>query len=79
MLTGITHPAVLDDDPHRHLVDNPQWVLRRVLEYGDLQQNRLARRYLGDEAVAEAARHRSLNPRVRRSWEVVLQQWKVGA
>lgn len=63
----------------RHLLDNPQWVLRRVLEYGDLQQNRLARRYFGDEAVAEAARHRSLNPRVRRFWDVVLQQGKVGA
>ncbi len=63
----------------QHLLDNPQWVLRRVLEYGDLQQNRLARRYFGDEAVAEAARHRSLNPRVRRFWEVVLQQGKVGA
>lgn len=63
----------------QHLLDHPQWVLRRVLEYGDLQQNRLARRYFGDEAVAEAAYHRSLNPRVRRFWEVVLQQGKVGA
>lgn len=63
----------------QHLLKNPQWVLRRVLEYGDLEQNRLARRYFGDEAVAEAARHRSVDPRVRRYWEVVLQQGKVGA
>ncbi len=63
----------------QHLLDNPQWVLRRVLEYGDLQQNRLARQYFGDAAVAEAARHRSVDPRVRRYWEVVLQHGKVGA
>jgi len=63
----------------QHLLDHPQWVLRRVLQYGDLQQNRLARRFFGDEAVAEAAHHRSLDPRVRRYWEVVLQQGKVGA
>ena len=63
----------------QHLLDNPQWVLRRVLECGDLQQNRLARRYFGDDAVAEAAHHRSLSPQVRRFWEVVLQQGKVGA
>ncbi len=56
-----------------HLVDNPQWVLRRVLEFGDLEQNRWARRYFGDEAVAAAARHRSASPRVRRFWEAVLE------
>jgi len=57
----------------RHLVENPQWVLRRVLEFGDLHQNRWVRRYFGDEAVALAARHRSMSPRVSRFWELVLQ------
>lgn len=61
----------------RHLLEYPQWVLRRVLEYGDFQQNRLARRYFGDRAVAEAARHRSMSTRVRRFWEIVLQEGKV--
>lgn len=56
----------------RHLVDHPQWVLRRVLEFGDIRQNRWARRFFGDEAVATAARHRGMDPRVRRFWEVVL-------
>lgn len=56
----------------RHLVDYPQWVLRRVLEYGSIRQNRWARRYFGDDAVAAAARHRSISPQVRRFWEVVL-------
>jgi transcriptional regulator with XRE-family HTH domain len=62
----------VDLQPH-HLRDNPDWVLRRVLEFGDLDQNRWVRRYFGDDAIARAAQHRSLSPRVRRFWEVVLQ------
>ena len=58
----------------RHLSENPQWVLRRILEFGDLDQNRWARRFFGDEAIALAARHRSTSPRVRRFWELVLQE-----
>jgi transcriptional regulator with XRE-family HTH domain len=58
----------------RHLAENPQWVLRRVLEFGGLEQNRWVRRHFGDEAVALAARHRSMNPRVSRFWELVLQE-----
>ena len=58
----------------RHLAENPQWVLRRVLEFGDLQQNRWVRRHFGDEAIAVAARHRSTSPRVRRFWSLVLQE-----
>jgi len=62
----------VDLQPH-HLRDNPDWVLRRVLEFGDLDQNRWVRRYFGDDAIARAAQHRSMSPRVRRFWEVVLQ------
>jgi transcriptional regulator with XRE-family HTH domain len=58
----------------RHLAENPQWVLHRVLEFGDLQQNRWVRRYFGDEAIAVAARHRSMSPRVSRFWVLVLQE-----
>jgi transcriptional regulator with XRE-family HTH domain len=58
----------------RHLVENQQWVLRRVLEFGDLEQNRWVRRYFGDEAVAEAAQHRSMSPRVNRFWSLVLSE-----
>lgn len=61
----------VDLQPH-HLRDNPDWVLRRVLEFGDLDQNRWVRRYFGDDAIARAAQHRSMSPRVRRFWEVVL-------
>ncbi len=66
----------VDLQPH-HLRDNSDWVLRRVLEFGDLDQNRWVRRYFGDDAIARAAQHRSMNPRVGRFWEVVLQAKRV--
>jgi transcriptional regulator with XRE-family HTH domain len=55
-----------------HLDENPQWVLRRVLRFGDWQAVRMARVYFGDDAVREAAAHRSMDPRTRRLWQVIL-------
>jgi hypothetical protein len=57
-----------------HLHEHPQWVLRRVLEYGDRQQVGLSRAYFGDVAVRQASQHRSASPRVRRFWELVLDE-----
>ena len=55
-----------------HVDRHPQWVLRRVLEYGDRDQVRLSRKYFGDDAVRRASQHRSMDARVRRLWDVVL-------
>ena len=66
----------VDLQPH-HLRDNADWVLRRVLEFGGVDQNRWVRRYFGDAAIARAVQHRSMSPRVRRFWEVVLQRKRV--
>jgi transcriptional regulator with XRE-family HTH domain len=55
-----------------HLDENPQWVLRRVLRFGDWQAVRRARMHFGDDAVREAAAHRSMDVRTRRLWQVIL-------
>lgn len=55
-----------------HLDENPQWVLRRVLRFGDWQAVRRVRMYFGDDAVREAAAHRSMDVRTRRLWQVIL-------
>ena len=55
-----------------HLDDNPQWVLRRVLRFGDWQAVRQVRTHFGDDAVREAAAHRSMDVRTRRLWQVIL-------
>jgi hypothetical protein len=55
-----------------HLEENPQWVLRRVLQFGAWRDVHLARRHFGDDAVREAAEHRSMDSRTRRLWQIVL-------
>jgi transcriptional regulator with XRE-family HTH domain len=55
-----------------HLKENAQWVLRRVLQFGAWRDVHLARRYFGDAEMREAAEHRSMDPRTRRLWQVVL-------
>ena len=55
-----------------HLQENPDWVLRRVLQFGDWNAVHHARQYFGDDAVLLAARHRSMDARSRRFWQVVL-------
>jgi transcriptional regulator with XRE-family HTH domain len=61
-----------------HLDDYPDWVLRRVLQFGDWEDVRLARLFFGDEAVGRAARHRSMDARTRRFWQVVLGRKRTG-
>jgi transcriptional regulator with XRE-family HTH domain len=55
-----------------HLDKNPEWVLRRVLQFGDWDAVHRARLFFGDEAVRRAALHRSMDARTRRFWQVVL-------
>lgn len=50
----------------------PSWVLRRVLMFGTRAQVAAARAYFGAEAIAAAIRHRSVDARTRRYWELVL-------
>jgi len=61
-----------------HLQENPDWVLRRVLEFGDWDAVHQARLFFGDAAVQRAARHRGIHARTRRFWEVVLGSEEVG-
>ncbi len=55
-----------------HLDENPQWVLRRVLRFGDWLAVRRVRMHFGDDAVRDAAAHRSMDARTRRLWHVIL-------
>ena len=55
-----------------HVERHRQWILRRVLEYGDRDQVSLSRKYFGDDAVRRASQHRSMDARVRNFWEVIL-------
>ncbi len=58
----------------RHVAQNPDWVLRRVLQFGTWEDVHQARLYFGDEAVHRAATHRSMDARTRRFWQVVLKR-----
>jgi hypothetical protein len=51
---------------------HPDWVLRRVLQFGDWDAVHRCRKFFGDEAIRRAAGHRSMDARTRRFWEVVL-------
>lgn len=51
----------------------PQWVLRRVLMYGDREQADSSREFFGDDAVREAAAHREIDERTRNYWRLILE------
>ena len=50
----------------------PQWVLRRVLMFGDRVQVEASRRCFGDDAVRKAAAHRETDERTRNYWSLIL-------
>lgn len=56
----------------RDLDEHPQWVLRRVLMFGDRAQVEASRRYYGDSAVGQAAAHRETDARTRNYWRLIL-------
>ena len=51
----------------------PDWVLERVLMFGNRDQVIAARRFYGDEAVIRAAGRRGVDPKTRNFWNVVLE------
>jgi transcriptional regulator with XRE-family HTH domain len=57
------------DDLERY----PDWVLERVLMFGDWKQMVAARRFYGDAAVARAAERRGVDARTRNFWNTVLE------
>ena len=72
-LAQVLRPLFWDVDlTAHHLRENPLWVLRRVLEFGDWKTVHRARGFFGDEAVRRAAAHRAMDARTRRFWQVVL-------
>jgi transcriptional regulator with XRE-family HTH domain len=54
------------------ITDYPQWVLRRVLMFGDRVQVEASRRFYGDDAVRKAAAHRETDERTRNYWNLIL-------
>lgn len=72
-LVELLRPLFWDVDLEvQHLSENAAWVIRRVLEYGDRDAVTAVRHRFGDAAVFEASRHRSVDPKTRRFWDVVL-------
>ncbi|MFQ5690362.1 MAG: helix-turn-helix domain-containing protein [Gemmatimonadota bacterium] len=56
------------------LTDHARWVLGRVLMFGEPEQVRAARRFFGDEAIADAVRARAIDARTRNYWNLILSQ-----
>jgi transcriptional regulator with XRE-family HTH domain len=74
-LLALLRPLFWDVDlTADHLQENPDWVLRRVLQFGDWDAVHHARQYFGDDAVRLAARHRSMDARTQRFWQVVFDR-----
>lgn len=53
------------------LQDYPEWVIRRVIMFGGLEDVRATRRFFGDDRVQAAAQHRSVDARTQRYWRVL--------
>lgn len=56
------------------LAQYPSWVLRRVLTSGNRAQAAAVRARYGDDAILAAARHRSVDARTQRYWELMLRK-----
>jgi transcriptional regulator with XRE-family HTH domain len=52
--------------------DHPQWVLARVLVFGNRPQVEAARRYFGDDAIRRAIKRRDVDARTREYWKQIL-------
>ncbi len=51
----------------------PDWVLGRVLVFGNREQVAAARRYFGDEAIRRTVERRGIDARTRNYWRLVLK------
>lgn len=72
-LTAVLSPLFWDRD----LVDQdldayPDWVLVRVLMFGNRHQVACARRHFGDEAIRRAVEKRGVDARTRNYWRLIL-------
>jgi transcriptional regulator with XRE-family HTH domain len=54
------------------LIDHRNWVLARVLVFGDRAQAETAREFFCDEAIGEALERREIDARTRAYWDVIL-------
>ena len=72
-LTRLLSSLFWDRPLHLQDIDEyPNWVLRRVLMYGDRPQVEASRRFYGDDAVQAAAAHRETDERTRNYWSLIL-------
>ena len=55
------------------LGEYPDWVLERVLMFGNRHQVTTARQFYGDEAVARVAGRRGVDPKTRNYWNIILK------
>jgi len=53
---------------------HPDWVLGRVLSFGEPAQVAAARQFFGDRAIRRAIRRRDIDARTRNYWDVLLQE-----
>lgn len=51
----------------------PEWVVRRVLMFGDRSQVAAVRHYFGARVLRCAADHRAVDPRTRNYWNLMLR------
>ncbi len=52
----------------------PEWVVRRVLMYGDLRQARAARAFFGSDMLKKALAMRAVDPRTRNFWTILRRE-----
>ena len=55
------------------LASYPDWVLERVLMFGNWDQASAVRRFYGGGAVINAIRRRGVDPKTRNFWNIVLE------
>lgn len=56
------------------LDEYPEWVLRRVLMFGNTRQVSASRAFFGDDAVRAAATHREIDERTQNYWQLILAE-----
>lgn len=55
------------------LEEYPEWLVARVLMFGDRSQVAAVRRFFGDDLIREAVARRGVDLRTRRYWQTVLE------
>ncbi|MCE2423884.1 MAG: helix-turn-helix transcriptional regulator [Pseudomonadales bacterium] len=54
------------------LASHPEWVLTRVLMFGNGDQARAARSFFGNDPIRDAIGRRGVDPRTRAYWKLLL-------